>query len=204
MVKTFFDTETTGLAPGKIAQLAYIQQDEAGNVKCGNYFFEVDYMSPDAERVTGRGIEDYKKLSGGQKFGDKAQEILSVFKDTMLIAHNLPFDENFISTEFWRQNILFKPADRFDTMVYFRNICKWPGGRNGNPYKDPKLIELVRYLSIDEEVIEKYCNKLFGIRAEGFHDAMYDTTAMFVAFQVWRERINNSVGDWVRTFCKEV
>lgn len=205
MRKVFLDTETTGLAPGQIAQLAFISEDDNGNIACGNYFFEVDYMSTDAEIVTGRGIEDYKELSHGQRFKDRADELYEIFSNSTLIAHNLRFDENFISTEFWRLNKIFKPSDRFDTMEYFRDICKLPGGKWGQQYKPPKLVELVDYLTIDKEMVEKYCEQLFKLQTGGFHDAMYDTTSMFVAFQVYREILRqDGKREWREAFCKEV
>ena len=48
----FFDTETTGLMPGRIIQLSYIMQTET-DVKAKNFFFYVDYIEPSAVAVHG-------------------------------------------------------------------------------------------------------------------------------------------------------
>ena len=202
MDKIYFDTETTGLAPGQIAQLAYIKVSDSNEVTCGNYFFTVDYMSTGAEDVTGRSQNDYAELSGGTKFRDKADELFNIFSNSTLVAHNIQFDENFLSTEFWRVNKVFKPADRFDTMKYFKSICKIPNPRNFNEYKNPKLVEVIQSLSIDENKIEVYTEKLFGIATNGFHDAMYDTTSLFVMCQVYGEMSKNIQGAWTNMFHK--
>ena len=43
----FFDTETTGLIPGRIIQLSYIMQSET-EVRAKNFFFAVEYVEPSA------------------------------------------------------------------------------------------------------------------------------------------------------------
>lgn len=202
MKKVFLDTETSGLAPGQIGQLAYIEETDDGIITGKNYFFDIDYVTRGAEEVTGRNVDFYKQSSNGKKFGDFSEELLSVFNGATLIAHNLKFDENFISAEFWRLGIVFKPTDRFDTMTYFSNVCKLPGRVSGQ-YKDPKLVELVDYFNINTKMIEKYATQLFGIDTSNFHDAMYDTTAMFVAFQLYREKLHGT-SEWANIFCNSM
>lgn len=198
MKKVFFDTETTGFTPGQIGQLSLIIEDN-GEVNAKNYFFEVDYMSQGAMEVCGRDVDFYKEASNGKHFADYKNELLEIFKDSTLIAHNLKFDENFISMEFWRQNIQFVPAGRFDTMEYFRDILKIPG--KYGKYKNPKLEELVDSLSINKEKVLKYSKSLFNTDDNySFHDARYDTTSMFVAFQIYKDRVNN-LDSWEKEFC---
>lgn len=200
MKKVFFDTETTGLAPGQIAQLSLIIEDN-GEVKGLNYFFDIDYISPSAEELCGRGIDFYREASGGKKFTDYKDELLEIFSNSTLIAHNLKFDENFVSTEFWRQGIVFKPTDRFDTMEYFKNICKLPG--KYGKYKNPKLEELISHFSIDKNKIDAYSKQIFNYSDDAsFHDARYDTTSMFVAFQIYKESLYNK-NDWRQIFVNE-
>lgn len=202
MKKVFLDTETTGLAPGQIAQLSLIIEDNT-EIRAKNYFFKIDYITSGAEQACGRGIDFYTKASDGKVFKDYKDEILNELEGATLIAHNLKFDENFISTEFWRQNIMFKPTSRFDTMQYFRDICKLPGGRYGK-YKNPKLEELVDYFGINKETVKKYSEQLFGnddSTNSGFHDARYDTTSMFVAFHIYQDAVNG-VTNWRDMFCK--
>ena len=165
-----------------------------------DYFFKIDYIAPDAEEVCGRGVEFYKEASGGRTFKDDMNEIFEILKDAILIAHNLQFDENFISTEFWRQNILFKPHGRFCSMNYFKNVCNLVG-KNGR-IKNPKLSELIDFFNIDNEKVKLYCNQIFkSVDDNAFHDARYDTTALFIAFQVYSDKLNNTDA-WTKVFVK--
>lgn len=203
MRKVFLDTETTGLAPGQIGQLSMIIEEDNGKVSAKNYFFKIDYITQGAEEVCGRGIEFYKEASCGKVFADYKDEIYSILDGATLIAHNLKFDENFISTEFWRQNIVFKPAGRFDTMEYFREICQLPGGKRGQKYKNPKLTELVDYFNVNEDKARKYSIALFGNEDStntGFHDARFDTTSMFIAFHIYQDTLYGKQ-DWANMFC---
>lgn len=202
MKKVFLDTETTGLAPGQIGQLSLIIEEDNGEVSAKNYFFKIDYITSGAEQVCGRGLDFYAEASDGKTFKDHTNEILDILKDATLIAHNLKFDENFISTEFWRQGVMFKPAGRFDTMTYFRDICQLPGGRGRSKYKNPKLEELVDYFNINKEKVKKYSEQLFGNDDKtniGFHDARYDTTSMFVAFHIYQDMMHG-VTNWADIF----
>lgn len=199
MRKVFFDTETTGLSPGQIGQLSVIILGDDGQPVGKNYFFKVDYMSDGAAAICNRDVDFYEQASNGEVFSDRASELVDVFKDATLIAHNLKFDENFLSTEFWRTGTSFKPADRFDTMAYFKDICKIPG--KYGKYKNPKLEELVDYFGINKEKVLQYTKQLFGNGDDiGFHDARYDTTSMFVAFQVYGETLRGT-SDWASVFC---
>lgn len=204
MTRIFIDTETSGLVPGQIGQLAIITEEENGDIKANNYFFNMDYISDGAEKVTGRNLDFYREASAEKKFADYKDELFRELTRGILIAHNLPFDENFISTEFWRLNMTFRPADRFDTMEYFRDVCKLPNPKNRyKGYKNPKLSELIEYYNIDQEKIELYTKKLFNIQSGTcFHDAMYDTTAMFVAFHVRQDELLR-VNNWTSTFCNK-
>lgn len=195
MDKVFFDTETTDIKPGQIGQLAYIKEKTNGDLTAGNYFFEVGTVSEGAEKVTGRDSNFYREASGGIKFADKADEIYSVFDNSMLVAHNLKFDENFLSMEFWRagKQLALTDDKRFDTMKYFTDVLKIPYRYNSNRYKSPKLEELVDRMNIDKNKVMEFTQKLFGLDNVDyrFHDAMYDTTSMFIAFAVYRDILNN-------------
>lgn len=196
--KIFFDTETTGLKPGQIGQLAYIKETPTGEIKAGNYFFKVKHVEDGAAQATGRNTDFYKEASGGITFADKSDEIYNLFSESMLVAHNIKFDENFLSMEFWRTGKQLKLTDdkKFDTMEYFTDVLKIPNRRGGKKlYKYPKLEELVNGLKIDTNKVMLATEKLFGAelgKYYKYHDAMYDTTSMFIAFAVYRDIINNT------------
>ena len=198
MKKVFFDTETSGFTPGQIGQLSAIIEED-GKVTPLNYFFKMDYITQGAQDVCGRDLKFYEEASEGKIFADYAQELLQVFNSGILIAHNIKFDENFLSTEFWRQNIILKPENRFDTMEYFRDICKLPG-RGSSKYKNPKLEELVDHFNINKDRVAAYTKQLFNLSSnESFHDARYDTTSLYVAFQVYND-IRQGTDGWINQF----
>lgn len=203
MRKVFLDTETTGFAPGQIGQLSMIIEEDNGEVSARNYFFKIDYITSGAEEVCGRGIDFYTEASCGKTFADYKDEIYNILEGATLIAHNLKFDENFLSTEFWRQGVLFKPAGRFCTMEYFRDVCQLPGGRGRQKYKNPKLEEFVDFFSVDKEKAKQYSIKLFGNDDKtniGFHDARFDTASMFIAFHIYQDSLHDKQ-DWANVFC---
>ena len=60
----FFDTETTGLIPGRIIQLSYVMQSET-ETRAKNFFFAVEYIEPSAVAVHGFTPEEiarYQKI----------------------------------------------------------------------------------------------------------------------------------------------
>lgn len=201
MNRVFVDTETSGLAPGQIGQLAIITETDTGEVRGDNYFFKIDYIDEGAMKVTGRDLAFYEKASNGKVFKDFADEIFEKLSHGVLIAHNLKFDENFISTEFWRINKVFRPEKRFDTMEFFTDICQLPAKRAGERFKRPKLSELVDFYNIDSNKIGKYCSQLFNCSDSDFHGATFDTTAMFIAFQIYNEKLKGS-NTWEEAFRK--
>lgn len=204
MKKVFLDTETTGLSPGSIAQLAMIV-DNNNEITAKNYFFEVQGMTEGAMKACGRDETFYKQASGGQKFKDRADEIYNELTDSIIIGHNVKFDINFLSAEFWRENKLFKPAQTFDTMEYFTDICKIPykyASKHGK-YKHPKLEELINFFRIKWNCVDEYTKQMFNLQDSditGLHDAQYDTTAMFIAFQVYNEQMHNTQTGWRANF----
>ena len=198
MDRVYFDTETSGFTPGQIAQLSYIKEYDSGEIVAKNFFFYVNYIEEGAEAVTGRGKSFYTAHSNGLRFGDHIAEIEADFANSILIAHNIEFDEKFMSAEFWRLGKIFSPASKLCTMNYFKPICNIK--TKANKVKNPKLVELIDYFGIDNEKISLYCEDLFNEPCGEFHDAMYDTTAMFIACKLHAEQREN--GDaWKNTFC---
>ena len=58
-------------------------------------------------------------------------------------------------------------------------ICQIPR-KNGCGYKYPKLMELCSYFGVSDVEILKDVNRLFGVNG-GYHDARFDTTALYLA-----------------------
>lgn len=187
MRSIFLDTETTGLRPGQIAQLTYLIEEDKKLVGVKNYFFTVDEMGAEAEKVHGFSMERLEKLSEGFTFGDLVPEIYDDFEGATFIAHNIKFDRKFIDAEFARLDEQCGAAKEFCTMAYFKDILKIPA-RNGAGYKNPRLEEVVNFYNINKERILEVTKRLFQCEEVSFHDARYDTVAMYLCCLKSRKR----------------
>ena len=79
-MKTFLDTETTGLHPGHIAQLTYILTDDDLQIqKTENLFFKIPEgsMEEGAQEVHKLSEEKLQELSNGKSFSQNAYRILN-------------------------------------------------------------------------------------------------------------------------------
>lgn len=179
MKSIFLDTETTGLKPGQIVQLTYIIEENKELFGMKNYFFTVDSVEIEAEKVHGFSKERLDSLSEGFSFADLAPEIQEDLQDGIIIAHNIGFDKKFIDAEFQRIFELPGYSKEFCTMQYFKDILKLPS-RNGMGYKNPRLEEVVDFYHIDKSLIMEKAKVLFGCEDIDFHDARYDVMAMYM------------------------
>lgn len=176
----FFDTETTSLNPGQVCQLSYIMQ-EGDLLSARNLFFTVDNMDYSAYAVHGFSIEKLKELSGNKRFSDYIDIIENDFsRADVIVSHNTAFDFSFMRAEFERAGKVFEIKNEFCTMKKFTPICKLPK-KKGEGYKYPKLVELCAHFGISDGKIQEVSKKVFG-NAANFHDARFDTTAVFLAF----------------------
>ena len=175
----FFDTETTGLYPGEVCQLTYIMQEKE-EVFVKNFFFNVKEMPLSAEAVHGFSIELLKELSGDKDFSYFIKEIGDDFnRADVIVSHNFQFDEMFLRASFERNYDSFLYNESLCTMKTFTPICKFPR-KNNKGYKYPKLNELCEFLGIDEDKINQTTQLLFKQKV-GFHDARFDTVAVYLA-----------------------
>lgn len=179
----FFDTETTSIKPGSICQLSYILVDtdcKPQKTTGYNYFFTVEEMDPEAEKVHGFSLEKLYELSNGLYFEDQFENFLSDFQNAdFVIGHNVPFDIKFLTHELSAlyMETEYTPKNIFCTMKYYKDICKLvkPNGT----YKNPKLEEVINYLGITKEQIAATANKLFD-GSGNYHDARFDTAATYL------------------------
>lgn len=178
----FFDTETTGLAPGRIIQLSYIMLGKDG-VRAKNFFFAVEYIEPAATAVHHFTAEKLQQLSNGHTFSSDIDEIADDFLSAdLIVAHNCRFDINFLIAEFGYADRQFRYKESFDTLKYFTPIIKLPRA-NGKGYKYPRLTELTEFFDIYPYDINRNNAKFFGCLVLDNHDARYDTTALFMCFE---------------------
>lgn len=175
----YLDTETTGLRPGNICQLSYLMQYE-NTVVGKNYFFKVNYVEPSAEMVHHFSVELLNKLSNGQKFSDRIEEIENDFLSAnLIVTHNVSFDFSFLRKEFEKLGKIFKYKNEFCSMKRLTHITKLKRA-NSLGYKYPKLCELTAFLGITDKEVQENTQKFFSENLL-YHDARYDATAVYLA-----------------------
>ena len=181
----YLDTETTGLRPGKICQLSYVIQDVSG-IKTKNFYFLVDYIEPSASMVHGLTVEKLLVLSNGRTFRDCSDEIYADLSNAdLVVAHNTSFDFSFLREEFERVGELFNPINSLCSMKTAVPVCKLKR-TNSAGYKYPKLSEFTAFLGISDQEILVTTKNIFGGNC-GYHDARFDTTALFLACEKARK-----------------
>lgn len=174
----YLDTETTGLYPGQICQLSYLMQ-EGEKVSAKNFFFSVDSVDYGAYMIHGFSKEKLENLSGGKKFIDYVSEIEKDFlKADVLVAHNASFDFMFLRKEFERVGMDFLYKNEFCTMKKLTPVCKFMRTNNAG-YKYPKLSEACEFFGITDTEIKSDVKRFFNAKID-FHDARFDTTALYL------------------------
>lgn len=174
----YLDTETTGLYPGQICQLSYIMQDKQ-KVQAKNYFFAVDNVEYGAYMVHGFSKEKLDKLSGGKSFFDHFCEIeKDILSAEVVVCHNVNFDFMFLRAEFERCGKDFLYKNDFCTMKKLTPVCKLSRSKNSG-YKYPKLSEACAFFGITDTEIKSDVKRFFGEETD-FHDARFDTTALYL------------------------
>ena len=175
-----FDTESTGLRDGQICQLAaLIREDHALSAR--NLFFQVDDMNPEAQRVHGLSKEDLDALSGGVRFADCAEELLSLFSGAdVIVGHNVSADLRALRAEFARLSMTLPPVRSFCTMNFFTPVTRLKRVYHTNRFKPPRLGELAEHYALAPERICETAASLFG-ESGAAHDARYDVTATYLS-----------------------
>ena len=172
----FFDTETTGIpknykAPAsdsknwpRLVQIAWMLTDKTGKeISHAEYIIRPDGFTIPADAAKVHGITTEAAISSGVDLRLAVDAILDdIEKASVLIAHNMQFDEKILGAELIRlghaNHIEQKP--RKCTMQSSTDYCKLSGPYG---YKWPKLQELYQ--------------KLFSESFDGAHRALADVKA---------------------------
>ena len=172
----FFDTETTGIprnhkAPAsdlrnwpRLVQLAWLlADDEAHEVASAQYIVKPDGFTIPTDATRIHGITTDMAMQHGVDLKAVLAAITpDITQASVLVAHNITFDEKILGAEFLRvghPNVVESKARRC-TMQESTDYCRLPG-RYG--YKWPTLPELHM--------------RLFGTPFEGAHQALVDVRA---------------------------
>lgn len=151
----FFDTETTGLprnwkAPvtdlgnwPRLVQIAWLQCDSEGKHVSGRDYIirpEGFTIPDDASQV--HGITTERAIEEGNELKEVLEEFSGLMNEaTLLVAHNMSFDEKILGAEFLRNGTKnnLSQIKKLCTMKESTSYCKIPGNYG---FKWPKLSEL--------------------------------------------------------------
>lgn len=189
----FFDCECTGLkSEDDITQLALIGVDKNLRiVSCKNLYFDTDkIISDEVFNITKVNNEMLKKLSKGQKFKDRVDDIVSWFEGKTVVGHNVEFDIKMVKSNTLRCGKELSFKDKICTMKRYINLLHLPGGLDGQ-FKNPNLRELSRFASHERketpEDIKNHFAKVFNFDVnQQYHDALFDTFVTYYSFTVFK------------------
>lgn len=186
MKTIILDTESNGMRPEQICQLAYVISDD-GMVTGRNFFFSVDCMNEYALKKHKLSKKRLYDLSGARKFQSRFDEIYQDFDTAdMLVGHNLAADVRMMKVEYSRCNAEFPLIKPFCTMKHYQTAMHLRG-RTGQR-KPPRLDELCRYFRITDERVEAAVSHIFGSHNAIAHDARFDATATYLCVYEAQQR----------------
>jgi DNA polymerase III subunit epsilon len=155
----FFDTETTGLprswrAPvtdlnnwPRMVQLAWLLHDASGAVvESGSAIIKPEGYAIPADAARIHRITTERALREGVGLEDALRDFAAAMeRATLLVAHNLSFDEMIVGAEFLRKQVPSRldAMPRFCTMKSTSEVCRIPSQYG---FKWPKLEELHQFL----------------------------------------------------------
>lgn len=176
----FFDVETTGLDPHlghRICEVAILKT--RGGKTLGKFQTLINpgrNVSPQAASVNG--ITD-DMVRGAPFFREVAWDILNSFRDSVIVAHNAPFDLGFLSAEIASIKLPHPENEAIDTLSIARRHYNFPSNSLG---------KIARYLGIStvgehrafadvritSEIFEYFLMDLErrGMRVESLKDAL--------------------------------
>lgn len=173
----FFDTETTGLplnwnAPvsdlnnwPRMIQVGYIIYDLEGNhIETKEYIIRPENFEIPEESSNIHGITTDKALAEGIELSIVLNELYQkITSSTIVVAHNISFDEKILGAEFLRKNLnnVLDIKRKICTMKSSVSYCAIPN--QYGKYKWPKLEELHK--------------KLFNKNFDNAHNALADIQA---------------------------
>jgi DNA polymerase-3 subunit epsilon len=173
----FLDTETTGLKPGFIGQLAAIKLVPNGDdfsIETFVDWYIVQALEYGAAKVNGFDVRTLAKLSGGKTFSDKYEDWFDFASDvTVFYGYNVAFDIRFVNAELARVGYA-QDVTPCDVLKFVKADNH---SKDGN-----KLSDAIDRYGIEAET-EEWCNALFTGVDYNIHDARYDVVATFLLAQ---------------------
>lgn len=183
-----FDIETDGTKGSRVCQLSYLIVSR-WRVKGKNMYFKLDYINYHAQKVHGLSVYKLRRLSGGQEFKDRADEIYEDFSNAEVwIGHDVQCDVRYLTNEFRRMGVRIRPNATFCTLKNYTKEVGIPLKQDPTKLKPPRLEELMCHFGITPGLVVKKCAKWFG-GGEQAHDARYDAAATYLCMLVGEEKV---------------
>ena len=180
------DVELDGMHPNRIIQLSYLII-EGRKVRGKNMYFATKAVNRYAKKVHGLSVAQLRKLSGGDIFACRADEIYNDFKDCKLvIGHDVAGDMKYLKAEFARVGVRLPDIPVFCTLKHYTKEANIPMKQNPKMLKPPKLTELTEHFGLTQEFIAKKCARWYG-GGDHPHDARYDAAAAYLCMLVGEE-----------------
>ncbi|WP_406534232.1 PolC-type DNA polymerase III [Methanobrevibacter sp.] len=216
----YFDTETTGVKPGKdhIIELALLVYDDGKLTEEYDEFIQIDEKLP-SKIVELTGITDEMLKDEGVAAKDAAAKIITVLKkDSVWVAHNTQFDllfiYNLLKEYFDEEDILDKlsKVKWLDTLTIFKDRAGYPH-RLENMVEHYKLEdvrfhraiddaralkECLRELKVERNDIKEYVNLFgynpkYGVTGEKFQFITYARQPYFNGLKAYRNILPKTI-----------
>jgi len=177
------DVELDGMHPSRIIQLSYLIID-GRKIKGKNMYFAAKAVNRYAKKVHGLSVSQLRRLSGGDVFAYRADEIYNDFKDCKLvIGHDVAGDMRYLKAEFARVGVELPDIPIFCTLKHYTKEANIPLKQNPKMLKPPRLGELTEHFGLTQEFIAAKCAKWYG-GGDHPHDARYDAAAAYLVMLV--------------------
>jgi DNA polymerase III epsilon subunit-like protein len=120
------DLETSGFNPpgSKILEIAILKVDKEGN-EIDRFETLIDPEDGNVGRTDIHGI-DLRMLSGAPTFDEVSGRILELIQDSIIVAHNARFEENFLAFELNEAGYNLNLIPALDTLWLARNTIELP------------------------------------------------------------------------------
>lgn len=153
-----------------------------------NFYFATRSVNRYAKKVHGLSVADLRRLSNGETFADRAEEVWKDFEDCKLvIGHDVGGDVRYLRYEFQRVGKKLPEYPIFCTLRHYTKECNIPMKQNPNMLKPPRLEEVCNHFGLTQEFIAKKCHKWYG-GGDHAHDARYDAAAAYLCMLIGEEQ----------------
>lgn len=177
------DVELDGMHPSRIIQLSYLVI-EGRRIRGKNMYFQAKAINRYARQVHGLSVYQLRKLSNGEIFAHRAEEVFRDFQDCKLvIGHDVGGDMRYLRREFERVGMKLPEIPIFCTLKHYTEEAHIPLKQNPKVLKPPRLDELTKHFGLSQEFIAEKCQKWYG-GGDHPHDARYDAVAAYLCMLI--------------------